>query len=62
MSIGVTKPARKPFIRSLTPETEKKLDSLIVYLESQGLHFYDLAERNMGDQRYVDVKVSIKLS
>jgi hypothetical protein len=58
MSIVENKPLRKPFVRP----TSEKLDNLLVYLESKGLHFYELAERNMGEQRYIDVKVSIKLS
>jgi hypothetical protein len=43
-------------------EALRKLNNLVVYLQANGLMFHEITERNLGAQKYVDIKVSIKLA
>jgi len=53
---------KKHYMRVINPKEEARLNILISTLQGMGLHFYTLSERCEGDARYVDVKISIKLS
>lgn len=62
MSIDVIKPKRKLYVRAINKQAEEDLHTLLSFLEDRGLAFYELKERSMGEQRYVDVMISIKLA
>ena len=53
---------KKHYLRTLNEDEEKKLTTLVDYLQKEGFHFYTLSERIEGSNRYVDVAISVKLS
>ncbi len=53
---------KKRYLRIANPEAEKKLDSLIEYLDKSECGFYFMSEKIEGENKYVQVIVDIKVS
>lgn len=47
---------------SYNKEAEEKILKLKKFLAENGLAFYTLSERNLGNQQYLDINISIKLA